>query len=106
MSAIPASERDRHLATIRRVFGAVKEIDELSDGYAFRMANDTRLLEMTASFIARERLCCPFFGFAVEIGPDGGPLRLKLTGPEGVKPFIRAEIGEALDEKIARRFGF
>jgi len=42
--------------------------------------------------VSRERLCCPFLGFTLEVGPDRGPLRLHLTGPDGVAPFIRAEL--------------
>jgi hypothetical protein len=55
-----------------------------------------------AEFIANERLCCPFFGFAVEVGPEGGALWLRLTGREGIKPFIQAELGEALNDDIAK----
>jgi hypothetical protein len=44
-------------------------------------------------WVALERRCCPFFGFAIEVEPDGGPIWLSLTGDEGVKDFIRLEIG-------------
>jgi len=43
-----------------------------------------------------ERLCCPFFGFGLRIKPEGGAVWLSLTGRDGIKPFIRAEIGQAL----------
>ena len=42
-----------------------------------------------------ERPCCPFFGFAMEVEPDGGPLWLRLGGPDGVKAFVREEVGLA-----------
>lgn len=96
MSAIPSSERSQHLAAIEEVFGAVQEIRELPDGYAFRLPGETAWLMKVADFVARERLCCPFFGFALQIEPEGGALWLSLTGREGVKPFIQAEIGHAL----------
>ena len=106
MTAIAVEERPRHVAAIRAVFGAVEAVRELPDGYAFRLANDAALLERAAAFIAKERLCCPFFGFALTLEPEGGPLWLHLTGREGVKPFIRAEIGGALAEPAARATGF
>ncbi|HKI03210.1 MAG TPA: hypothetical protein VKK31_14630 [Thermoanaerobaculia bacterium] len=56
-------------------------------------------------FITKERLCCPFFGFALQVEPEGGALWLNLTGRQGVKPFIVAEIGHALDEEVARKAG-
>ena len=96
MTAIPPQERGHHIAAIEAVFGAVEEVRELPDGYAFRLANETELLLKVADFLAKERLCCPFFGFSLQIEPEGGPVWLSLTGREGVKPFIQAEIGHAL----------
>lgn len=96
MSAIPPEERGRHIAAIEAVFGAVEEVRELPDGYSFRLANDAALLLKVADFLVKERLCCPFFGFALRIEPEGGPVWLSLTGREEVKPFIQAEIGHAL----------
>jgi hypothetical protein len=106
MSAIAPSERGQHVATIKEVFGAVREIRELPDGYSFRLANETSLLMKVAGFIAKERFCCPFFGFGIQVEPEGGALWLSLTGREGVKPFIRAEIGDAVAEAVARAGGF
>jgi len=48
---------------------------------------------MAAEFITLERLCCPFLTLALEVERERGPLWLKLTGREGVKPFLRAELG-------------
>ena len=101
MNALAPSERNAHLATIQDVFGAVEEIRELSDGYSFRLANETAMLMKLAGFIAKERLCCPFFGFSLHLEPEGGALWLSLTGREGVKPFIQAEIGHALHAAVA-----
>jgi hypothetical protein len=98
MNAIPPEERGTHVAAIQAVFRAVEEVRELPDGYAFRLANETAVLFEVADFLAKERLCCPFFGFSLEIEPEGGPVWLSLTGREGVKPFIQAEIGAALGE--------
>ena len=106
MNAIRPEHRDRHMATALEVFQAVQSIRELSNGFAFRLPNETTLLMKTAEFIANERLCCPFFGFTVEFEPEGGSLWLHLTGRDGVKPFIQAEIGEALNESVARAVRF
>jgi hypothetical protein len=106
MTAIPPSERGRHVAAIQEVFGAVEEIRDLPDGYSFRLENTTNLLVKVVDFIAKERACCPFFGFVVQIEPEGGALWLSLTGREGVKPFIRAEIGHALADAVAQAAGF
>lgn len=100
MDAIEWNKREPHLATARHLFGSVKEIRELPNGYAFNLPNESDVLLKVAEFIALERLCCPFFGFALEVEPEGGALWLHLTGREGVKPFIRAEIGELAGESL------
>ena len=106
MTAIPSSERGQHLSAIKEVFGAVQEIREIPDGYSFRLPNDSDSLRKAADFIAKERLCCPFFGFAIHLEPEGGSLWLSLTGRAGVKPFIQAEISDALPVAAAQEAGF
>jgi hypothetical protein len=100
MTAFTPAERKEHIAAIEQVFGAVEEVQEVSDGYAFRLPNETTMILKLAGFIAKERLCCPFFGFSLELEPDGGALWLSLTGRDGVKPFIQAEIGHALNQAV------
>jgi hypothetical protein len=100
MSAIEPGRRAQHIATGGEVFSAAAEIRELSDGYAFRLPNESDTLLKTTEFISLERLCCPFLGFFLEVGPEGGPVWLRLTGREGVKPFIREEVSELLGGAI------
>jgi hypothetical protein len=96
MTAIAPEQRGAHLATIERLFRSVKTIRELPNGYAFQLADDSNILRSAAEFITLERLCCPFFGFGIEVESEGGAICFSLTGREGVKPFIMAEIGEHL----------
>lgn len=98
VSAIPALERNAHSATIERLFQSVESVDEVSNGYRFRLSGDRDVLVMAAEFIAHERLCCPFFAFGLELEAEKGAVWLSLTGREGVKPFILAEIGEHLTQ--------
>jgi len=102
MAAIAADKRDAHLATINKLFRGVESIRELPNGYSVRLPNDSDVLLTAAEFIALERLCCPFFDFSLEIEREGGAVWLSLTGREGVKPFIMAEIGHHLPARIQR----
>jgi hypothetical protein len=102
MTAIAADHRDAHLANINQLFRLVESVRELPNGYTFCLPNESDVLLKAAEFIALERLCCPFFGFSLEIEGEGGAVWLSLTGREGVKPFIMAEIGGHLPEKITR----
>jgi hypothetical protein len=91
MTAIPARERDAHHQLTRRLMDdVVQEVRELPDGLAFRFAAEE--YEAVAEFVRLERLCCPFLAFALDVSPDRGPLLLRITGADGAKEFIRAEL--------------
>lgn len=106
MSAIEPDSRGEHIATINELFRAVEDIRELPNGYAFRLPNKPDVLLRTAKFIALERMCCPFFGFAVEVEPEGGAVWLSLTGRDAVKPFIVAEISDHTTKSTIRPGNF
>jgi hypothetical protein len=101
MDAIESDLREPHLERARQLFASVQEIQELSNGYAFKLPGEVLTLMHVAEFIALERLCCPFFGFTLTVEPEGGEMWLQLTGGEGIKPFIRAEIGEFVGDAVA-----
>ena len=100
MSVIEPGERTRHVAGAGELYRAVEEIRELPGGYAFRLPNDADTLRRVAEFVSLERLCCPFLGFVLEVEPEGGPAWLRLTGREGVKAFIREEVGGLFGVRI------
>jgi hypothetical protein len=106
MDAIKPGRRQQHIATAGQLFRAVKSIRELPNGYAFQLPDESDTLQLVAEFIALERLCCPFFGFTLEVEPEGGAVWLQLTGREGVQPFIKAEIGEFLGESLTHSSNF
>ena len=91
MTAIPASERGAHHALTRRLMTeALAELRDLPDGLAFRFAADE--YDAVVRFVDRERLCCPFLRFTLDVAPARGPIWLRLTGADGVKAFIKAEL--------------
>ena len=100
MTAIAPEQRGAHIATIERLFRSAQQVRELPDGYAFELPKESDVLLSAAQFIALERLCCPFFGFGIEVEREGGSVWLSFTGREGVKPFIMAEIGDHLPASI------
>jgi hypothetical protein len=89
--AIPADERAAHFALAAELFGAgVQERRALADGYAFRFPPER--LDGVMRFVSNERLCCPFLEFGITIAPANGPVWLRLTGPEGTRAFLEAEL--------------
>jgi len=90
LSAIPASERGAHQALTRHLISSAIEIRESGEGFSLRLSADE--YDAVTQFVARERLCCPFLKFVVVVPPERGVVELRLTGPVGVKEFIRAEL--------------
>ena len=91
LTALTAQQRKRHAELRKALRESVKEIQELPDGYAFRLPDDTKTILAAGEFITYEKLCCPFFKFNLEVESDGKPAWLKLTGREGVKQFLKIE---------------
>ena len=91
LGAIPAGERSAHQQLTHRLLSsAAIETLDLPSGFAFQLPAEE--YESVVKFITLERLCCPFVRFELGVSPDGGPLRLRLTGPEGVRAFLQAEL--------------
>jgi hypothetical protein len=107
LNAIPAAVREQWVETGKQVYAAVQEVQDLPDGYGFRLPPDSAILLKVAEYIANERLCCAFIHFTVEIESNGGPFWLRLTGGEGVKEYMGSvfEMHELLDERVARAVG-
>jgi hypothetical protein len=106
--AVPADQRERWMIVGTQLYAAVQEVQELPDGYAFRLPTDPEMLLLVAEELNMERLCCPFLLFTLEIEPNGGPFWLRFTGGEGVKEFLRMsfESSNLLTEQVAQAAGF
>ena len=96
LTAIKADEHPHHEALTHSLFAAVQEVCELPDGYGFRLP--TEILLTAAEFISRERLCCPFFRFQLEIEPGGQSFWLRVTGSSEVKEFVHVEFSALTDK--------
>ena len=99
LTAIDATERDQHILSAEKLFASVMEVQELADGYTFRLPAESLTLRSAADFIANERLCCPFFDFTLKVGAQSG-LWLSLTGSAEVKQFVRAEFGTLVNVSL------
>lgn len=90
--ALTAQERKRHFDELSPTLRArMKSIHELRDGFEFEFPPDTATFQLVSEWVAGERLCCPFFDIDIHVEHEGRSLWLRLTGPEGVKQFIRSE---------------
>jgi len=90
--AIAQEELAAHFALARRLFSeAANARAVLTNGYEFQFAPDA--IPAIAQFVMNERKCCPFMQFDISIAPDAGPVSLRMTGPEGTRAVLDAELG-------------
>lgn len=91
-SALTAGERTRHFDELGPKLRALRtRVLEISDGYEFEFPGDAATYRLLTEWAAGERACCPFFDIDLRSERDGGPVRLRVTGGEGVKQFIEAD---------------
>jgi len=85
--------QERKRTVIADLKAALLERVEIANGMRYKFPGADRDIEKLVSFIKTERMCCGFFTFTLIVSEDDQPVWLELTGPEGVKDFIREEVG-------------
>jgi len=95
LKALTPAERTEHQQVTARMMGSLRNTRELPNGYAFELDAAHFPIKDLATWVDFEHRCCPFFDFHIEWRRENGPVRLQLTGREGVKDFIRAEFRKA-----------
>jgi hypothetical protein len=70
----------------------ILETKELEDGYAFKFEGTDKVVDELVEFIKTERECCDFFNFNLSVSGDKSEAWLHITGVEGAKDFIMAEL--------------
>jgi len=90
---LSGEEQERRRESVARdLFSAAQESRELDDGYELLFPGGEELVERLTSFVVSERKCCPFLTFEMLFEPEGGPVSLRVWGPEGTKSFISDEL--------------
>jgi hypothetical protein len=91
IKALNPAERERHKQLTDKLIAARREIVETEKGYEFQYSPSNVSIGELADWVAAEGKCCPFFDFHIDLEREGNLLCLRLTGQEGIKPFIRSE---------------
>ena len=89
--ALNPPERAHHKQLTDNLLATRTNIVEWEKGYEFQFSPSTVSLAELADWVAAEGRCCQFFDFHIDLERRGSLLCLRLTGDEGIKPFIRAE---------------
>lgn len=91
IKALNPAERMHHKQLTEKLIAARKETVEREKGYEFQYSPSNVSLAELAEWVVAESRCCPFFDFHIDLEREGNLLCLRLTGEEGIKPFILAE---------------
>jgi hypothetical protein len=90
--ALDESQRARQKTLLAIIQKKVMKTEELSHGYALKLPNDHATFLEAAEWVSLERKCCAFAEFNLEWRLDDS-VWVKLTGKEGVKEVLAAEMG-------------
>ena len=108
ISVITTQQRDYWVdEVVPKLYPAVEEIQELPNGWAWRLPSTSEILLLLAEDLSMERLCCPFVRYTLELEPNQGPFWLRMTGGDGVKEFLRIafEAATYFDPQVAKAAG-
>ena len=92
-NALTPAERAQHKKLTDKLMSMRTETVETERGYEFQYRGGKITVAELAQWTTMESKCCPFFDFHIDLEEEGKLVCLRLTGREGVKPFIRAEFG-------------
>ncbi|MEP6951847.1 MAG: hypothetical protein ABI863_21335 [Ginsengibacter sp.] len=65
---------------------------ELDNGYQYSFDGSDKMIDHIINFIKSESACCDFFTFNLSVEDVNRNVVLIITGPEGAKEFINAEM--------------
>jgi hypothetical protein len=86
----PDALRARREGLLANLLRRAESHELTADGLRVRFAADGETLAAVARVVDAERQCCRFLRFGITVEPDGGPVTLELSGPEGTREFVAA----------------
>jgi hypothetical protein len=102
LSLLSGSERDRLMELSDELFGGAQEVRKPSDGYEFRYRDASgELIAKLAQWISLDRQCCSFLKHGIFTEPHRDHAWLHLTGPEGARESIAADVERLLPGDVA-----
>jgi len=84
--------QQRKSTVIESLRKQVIQTKELANDYAFKFTGTDKMVDELTEFIKTERECCDFFTFTLSVKGDKSEIWLEMTGAEGTKDFMKAEL--------------
>ena len=85
-------EAARRKESIMKVLRQAVRVREIEDGYEFTFPGDGGPVAGIVELVVAERACCPFLTFGILFEAAGGPIRLRVTGPDSARELIQEEL--------------
>jgi hypothetical protein len=73
---------------LEEIFDGCLKTGGLEDGYEFLFPGNGEWAARLTELVVFERGCCPFLAFELVLEPEGGPIRLRVRGPEDAKVIV------------------
>jgi hypothetical protein len=93
IGALAPDERQKHSERWQNLLGSLASAETLPAGWRLTFPLTVQRLSLLVDVIRNERLCCPFLEFAVGLAGSHDRLTLEMTGPEGTRELLAAELG-------------
>lgn len=84
----PETLTARRAGLLPGLFARAGAREPLPSGYRARFSAEGDTLTALVAMVEAERQCCRFLRFQIIVEPDGGPIWLDVTGPEGTREFL------------------
>ncbi len=84
--------RERKATVIASLKEKVIEKKELKNGFAYKFNQTDNTIAELNSFVEDEKACCEFLSFKISSGSDKKDIWLEISGADGAKEFINAEL--------------
>jgi hypothetical protein len=102
LNVLTPAERQEYGARTERLMSSVVKIEDVAHGYRLHFGPGLQVTDLL-QWIDAERRCCPFLDFETRLEREGGARWLQMTGPAGVKAFLKEEIGAFREQGSSAR---
>ena len=96
LTVLNATERSQFALDTKALLDEVQETREMENGFALKLHNGSGQIIKIENFIKRERQCCSFLHFQLELDSEAEMIWLKITGEAGTKKFLQSELDQLL----------
>lgn len=91
LTVFTTSERVEHRQLGDSLFAQVQQVVEHSDGFTLVFELEATMDQRIERWLAKEKLCCPFFSFETTREQAPPSLKLRISGPAGSKLILQGE---------------